>query len=100
MDRRSFLGGLITALAMPAIVHAGNLMLVRSLELELVLPLRGTDWDELVAITRRVFVPRMYVQLYASTPLVRTLELMDHSDLPLPAAGDLAHLVTVPALQG
>lgn len=74
--RRGFLGGLISALAAPAIVHAGNLMPVRALDPILFSQHPWWNPDELngglVAVTRQAFVPRLFVQLWQEAPVEKT----------------------------
>lgn len=79
-SRRSFLTGLGAVLvAAPAIVRAGSLMPVKAMELEL-----DFDWrmppgtymaspSDLAAVVRRAFVPRLFVQVYKSDPLMRAV---------------------------
>jgi hypothetical protein len=75
LTRRGFMGGLVSALAAPAIVHAGNLMPVHWVEL-------NSGWQyvcetdlygELAAVTRKAFLPRIWVQLNTRTPLEMAL---------------------------
>jgi len=61
LSRRGFVGGLITALAAPAIVHAGRVMPVRALPLAL----RGPGP---LAVTRKAFIPRLYVSSFCRPP--------------------------------
>jgi hypothetical protein len=81
MTRRGFLRGMLSALAAPAIVHAGNLMPVKALDP--ILFSQNPWWNptapwnaELTAVTRarqafirQAFIPRLHVQLYQVTPL-------------------------------
>jgi len=71
MDRRSFLRGALSALAAPAIVKCTSLMPVRGIIMP-VRPvlIRSTVYEDLVDITRRAFVPRLFLQLrYDESPL-------------------------------
>lgn len=71
MNRRGFLTGLGAMIAAPAIVHAGNLMPVRAIE-RLILP-SSPNFAELTAITRKAFLPRLFVQIYNSSPFDEAL---------------------------
>lgn len=85
IERRSFLRGLGAFMAAPAIVYAGNLMPVKALPANLMHISEVGFWEdgdmtyaafdprELAAITRRAFVPRLQVQIYQSTPLLRAI---------------------------
>lgn len=82
-SRRGFLTGLGAALiTAPAIVRAGSLMPVKAtMEYHPELGWRSADWAsridlaELARITRGVFLPRMYVQIYASSDISRMLQI-------------------------
>ena len=80
IHRRTFLQGMFSALAAPAIVRAASLMPVKALvpQAELVLPAAferelSALQNELAAITRRAFVPRLYVDLYRADPILAQL---------------------------
>jgi hypothetical protein len=68
------MGGMACALAAPAIVHAGNLMSVKALDLdwinvdceEFLRQMNDNLYGDLAAVTRAAFLPRLYVQ--ATTP--------------------------------
>ncbi len=80
LARRSFLTGLASALAAPAIVRAASLMPVKALPS----PETLARWqsygggfsvyDDLTDVVRRAFVPRLQVQLYAASPLLTALQ--------------------------
>jgi hypothetical protein len=75
--RRGFLGGLLAALAAPAIIRTpGLLMPVKALPESVQytgfyssLP-TGMVTRELIEITRRAVVPRIYTSVYADNPLM------------------------------
>jgi hypothetical protein len=88
VSRRLFLGHLFAAFAAPAIVRASSLMPVRTmldLEDELRALWPGSFADhvgettglsaEMLAVTRQAFMPRLQVQTYKATPLMRELAL-------------------------
>jgi hypothetical protein len=69
IGRRLFLGHLFAACAAPAIVRASSLMPVKALDP--ILFARNPWWtsyvelsDELLAVTRKAFLPRLEAQLY------------------------------------
>jgi hypothetical protein len=78
VSRRLFLGRLFSAMAAPAIVHAGNLMPVKAIDPILfsqspwwngtVAWMGPVDYAELAAITRQAFLPRLHAQLYKQLP--------------------------------
>ena len=84
LTRRGLLGGLLSLVATPAIVRAASLMPVRAtlvsaqmIDLEAINrivpglpPSAGALEAELAAIVRRAFIPRVYVQIYQSAPLM------------------------------
>lgn len=81
LSRRGFLSGLGSLLAAPAIVHAGNLMPVKLIPAttfhpgDFPVPFVDNLSDlqrELIAVTRRAFMPRLYVQLWRVPPLLET----------------------------
>jgi hypothetical protein len=55
LSRRSLITGLISLVAAPAIVRAGSLMPVKQM-------LSPTVMEDIIDITRRAFVPRLYAQ--------------------------------------
>jgi hypothetical protein len=78
LSRRGFLGGLASVFAAPAIVHAGNLMPVKALDP--ILFSQNPWWnpaapwnEELAAVIRAAFVPRLFVQLEQVNPLMGAL---------------------------
>jgi hypothetical protein len=79
VSRRLFLGHLFAACAAPAIVRAASIMPVHAvveLDLDSILVARNPYWqqgfaDELAAITRKAFLPRLSVQILQNTPLMR-----------------------------
>lgn len=77
-SRRSFLLGLgATLVAAPAVVRAASLMPVRGVILPVdwryAVRAANVDYEELTAITRKAFVPRLLVQVYESSPLLAEL---------------------------
>src|SRR5215472_6535189 len=64
INRRGFLSGLVGVLAAPAIVRVASIMPVKALPPELV----DFDYGGLVAITRKAFIPRLFVHVYARPP--------------------------------
>lgn len=71
LSRRGFLSGFGSLIVAPAIVPFASLMPVRGIVQEVALPImRGPVWDELAAITRKAFVPRLFVQLYRTNSLL------------------------------
>ena len=87
-SRRAFLGGLLSALAAPAIVHAGNIMPVRNV---IILPSPGFDsFDKLMPDGMQyqwVLLPSGYA-VDPCIPLGKSIgdDGMQHSWLPLPAS--------------
>jgi hypothetical protein len=77
-SRRGFITGLISLVAAPAIVRAGSLMPVKAMDIER-LPdffLNGTPiYADLVDVTRKAFVPRLFIQLqvYEENPFLQAL---------------------------
>lgn len=70
-SRRSFLTGLASLIAAPAIVRVTSLMPVRGIIMDsgYVGSIGGVSiYEDLVDITRQAFVPRLYVQLYDKWP--------------------------------
>jgi len=66
LHRRGFLTGVFSAFAAPAIVRVESIMPVKALPPAL-FPVIGpySDlYEELVAVTRKAFVPRLFAQLY------------------------------------
>ena len=75
-SRRSFITGLISFVAAPAIVRVTSLMPVRGIIMDLAptdLLMSKSVYEELCDITRRAFVPRLYVQLYDVAPAFLTI---------------------------
>jgi hypothetical protein len=71
VSRRLFLGHFFSALAAPAIVRASSLMPVRTmLDLEDERRVLRALWP---GSFRQAFMPRLQVQAYKSTPLMREL---------------------------
>jgi hypothetical protein len=81
--RRSFITGLISLVAAPAIVRAGSLMPVKAI-IEPVgtfnVPLDPTDCiigdgyiTEVASMTRKAFLPQLFVQTYKVDPLLQKL---------------------------
>ena len=70
-SRRSLiLGAGASLLTAPAIVRASSLMPVKALPAEL----GGLSlWSELADMTRKVFVPRLFIQVYAANPISAAL---------------------------
>jgi hypothetical protein len=68
MRRRGFIAGLAAALAAPAVIRTpGILMPVRAVPAQLV------RYADLMAITHRAFVPRLFVDIYAADPLLKAI---------------------------
>jgi hypothetical protein len=78
LTRRWFMGGMACALAAPAIVHAGNIMPVKALDLdwinvdceEFLRQMNDNLYGDLAAVTRAIFLPRLCAQVYKSSPLM------------------------------
>ena len=69
LNRRGLITGLgALFIAAPAIVRASSLMPVKAIDVGHV-PYEEM-YSEWVAITRKAFVPRMFVQLYVTSPLL------------------------------
>ena len=77
-SRRSFLRGVGAFLAAPAIVRVSSLMPISVADVWE----DGTwfptynglmNFNELAAITRKAFIPRLYVELYGSCPTLNLL---------------------------
>ena len=80
--RRGFVRGLgALFVAAPAIVRATSLMPVRAIDLEFgtgfefsgILPDIHNLRAEFTAVTRRAYVPKSFVQLYRSSPILKLL---------------------------
>ena len=71
LPRRSFLTGLASFIAAPAIVRAASLMPVRGIvqDWRYVAHVAHLDYLELAAITRKAFLPGLFVQLYETAPI-------------------------------
>jgi hypothetical protein len=84
-SRRSFITGLISLVAAPAIVRVGSLMPVKTMAMidpvgTFNVPLDPTDCvigngyiTELASMTRKAFLPNLFVQLYKVDPLLQKL---------------------------
>lgn len=73
-SRRTFLTGLSASIiAAPAIVRAASLMPVRGIVQPIMSPetiaLAPDLYSQLCDVTRRAFVPRLFVQVYDVSPL-------------------------------
>ena len=79
-SRRGFITGLIALVAAPAIVRAGSLMPVKSLDDFDLMLMENVPYEysaKYVDVVRRAFVPRLYVQMWNETPagdLIRSLQ--------------------------
>ena len=84
LARRSFLTGLVSLIASPAIVRASSLMPVKSMAVVDVV-YRDPILDEglinpdtiaadLCSVTTRAFVPKLFVQIYQDYPLLAQLQ--------------------------
>jgi len=64
LDRRGFLAGVFSAFAAPAIVRIESIMPVRAMPVmfPIIGPYSGL-YEELQAITRKAFIPRLFVQM-------------------------------------
>jgi hypothetical protein len=73
MNRRGFLGGLIAALAAPAVIRTPGLLM--PIKQPVFIPLKSglVSYGELAAITRKAFVPRLFVEIYFAQPELRAL---------------------------
>ena len=82
LSRRAFLGGMAATVAAPAIVRFDSIMPVRAVANDLLKNGRLLSSEELVAelqdVVRRVFVPRVYVQLWQRSPLMQ--QMMRNTD--------------------
>ena len=80
-SRRGFITGLISLVAAPAIVRVSSLMPVKAMTWRDVVRAADVEYSiipesiykDLVDITRKAFVPRLYVQLHAQNPLAEAL---------------------------
>lgn len=79
LSRRSLITGLVSLVAAPAIVRASSLMPVKAMPpanwLDQAYSLTKTQIDrnlyaDLTDVTRQAFVPRLYVKLYWSDPVL------------------------------
>lgn len=80
LHRRTFLTGLGALIAAPAIVRVASLMPVRgivmpTLEESMTLVMSQDMYAELAAVTRKAFVPRLFVQIYETDHLYILREL-------------------------
>jgi len=64
LDRRGFLAGVFSAFAAPAIVRIESIMPVKAMPVmfPIIGPYSGL-YEELQAITRKAFVPRLFIQM-------------------------------------
>jgi len=64
LDRRGFLAGVFSAFAAPAIVRIESIMPVKAMPVmfPIIGPYSGL-YEELQAITRKAFIPRLFVQM-------------------------------------
>ena len=79
LERRKFLTGLASLIAAPAIVRVSSLMPVRGIVQPLIArtELPQSTWrtyNELIAITRRGFIPRLHILHYAANPMLVALQ--------------------------
>lgn len=78
ITRRGLLRGLSIAVAAPAIVRAASLMPVKALAFlddgTFMPTYPGSVAAELAVITRKAFIPRVFVQIYQATPLMSALQ--------------------------
>ena len=83
LSRRGFLGGAIASVvAAPAIVRAASLMPVRGLVMDIdqgyarmARTMSDNLYGDLVDITRKAFLPRLFVQLYSASDIGRMVQL-------------------------
>lgn len=77
LTRRGLLGSLISFVAAPAIVRVASIMPVKAIaptvDEALTYEYVGEPWNELLAVTRKAFVPRLVVQIYFANPALRQL---------------------------
>jgi len=64
LDRRGFLAGVFSAFAAPGIVRIESIMPVKAMPVmfPIIGPYSGL-YEELQAITRKAFIPRLFVQM-------------------------------------
>ena len=78
LTRRAVLGGIAAAVAAPAIVRFDSIMPVRAMpDAELLngmLANPGSLYAELMEVTRKAFVPRLFVQVWREAPLAQLLD--------------------------
>jgi hypothetical protein len=83
-SRRSFITGLgALFIAAPAIVRATSIMPVKALEdsafewspFYTAYPVGIISYDDLVSSTRKAFVPRLFVSIYETSPILSALGL-------------------------
>lgn len=76
-SRRSFITGLVSLVAAPAIVKVNSLMPVKSYMEEAYRitreNLNNSLYGDLVAATNRAFVPRLFVQVYKADRSIRLI---------------------------
>jgi hypothetical protein len=75
LTRRGFVSALVGIIAAPAIVRIDNIMPVKAVKaIDLTsIGFRPLLHEELIAVTRKAFIPRLVVQLYKATPLLAAL---------------------------
>jgi len=76
MNRRGLITGLgALFMAAPAIVRASSLMPFSTVKIgpEKIVRVSIDEMAELIAIRRKAFMPRMYIQLYETSPLLGKL---------------------------
>jgi hypothetical protein len=85
LTRRGLIGSLISLAAAPAIVRASSLMPVKVMDADLlgvvehydishIVPIHPSMYDDLVSVTRKAFVPRLFVQMQFASPALRYLQ--------------------------
>lgn len=85
LSKRSFIIGALSALAAPAIVRAASLMPVRSISENIFaeahwiehIPMSPDMYSDLIAVTRKAFVPRLFVEIYRENPLLLLMHQLD-----------------------
>ena len=72
IDRRSFLRGMVGAIAAPAVIKSGILMPVKEIIMPefTVIPISngGTEFTEIARITREAYISRLQMQIYTPSP--------------------------------
>lgn len=81
-SRRALIGSLISLVAAPAIVRVSSIMPVKAIETdiyeEVARSISRQLYGDLADITRKAFVPRLFVQVYHRTPLLYALSEHAH----------------------